>query len=232
MNNDIAIETTTDVASASTDVRTRRAPSEPLKTGTVIWRTLITSLCDVALGAGGAALLWFGGGATIADGSIVSYIVFVLAFSVLLVFRHLASDRRGIAVATVAEVRTDQIVTVCDLVLLVAATGAWMLTDNYFFGWVAVFSAIASLLGTTLQLMLDVVSGRNSDAQRRAGSLLGRRVSALETFRIVLGVTALAVIVLGAEIHEWNPSILNLTVLLVATSMGIAALVSAARNRR
>lgn len=209
------------------------SPSSPsAKRPAIAWRALVTILCDLVIGGGGAALLWFGGNTTIADGHFLNYVVFVLAVTVLLIFRHLATGRRGFAAASVAEVRVDQIVTFADLALLAAICGAWMATGDYFLGWIAVFSAIVLLLATALQLMLDVLSGRNSLAQEREGSLFGSRILALEVFRIALGVAALAVIVVGAEIHEWNPAILNLTVLLAVVPMGLSTLVAAARNRR
>lgn len=202
------------------------------RTSEIGWRALVAVLCDLVIAGGGASILWFGGNATIADAHVLNYVVFVLTITVMLVFRHLAIGRRGLMAASLAEVRIDRVVTLADLALLSAIGGAWFVTGDYFLGWIAVFSALMLLLGTALQLMLDLLSGRNSQAQERGDAGIGSRVLTLEVCRIVLGVVTLTVIIVGAEIHGWNPAILNLTVLLAAVSMGLSTLVATARNRR
>ena len=208
--------------------RVRASSTGGVRFSTVAARVAAIGFCDLLLGFGGAALLWAGGNQTVADGPVTGYLVLVIGMTIVIFLRHLIAGRRSFASGTARDVRVDQIASIVDIVLILGIYVGWKLTDVYFLGWVATFSAITLILSTSLQLMVDITTGRNSNAQHSQHGR-GRHLLSLEVTRIVLGVTALAVTALTADIHRWSTAILNLTVVLTAAALGVASLVTAIR---
>jgi hypothetical protein len=182
-------------------------------------------LCDVAVVAGGAWGMWTSGVTNVVDGPVLEQSAVVLAMALVLVIRHLVSGRDTMAANTVMGLTVDRLLAIAHATLLAGVAVWWRISGEYYLGWLLTFAALVVIVGTALQLLVDVVTGRNARVDSRQERLLARRLTAVESWRIGLGLLGLAALVLSTPIHWWSPMVINLTIILIAIAVGISMLV-------
>jgi hypothetical protein len=180
---------------------------------------IILALDATAVGFGGW-LLWSTGGTTVVSGTIAARIEVVCGVALLFAARSatLRFDRPDVA----ARITIERIVLIAHTLLLAGLITAWHVSDLYFIGWLSTYAALMLLVACALQLLVDLTSGRNFGRESRRTPVLVRRLIALETGRIIVGLAAAAGIALTAPVHAWNSQIINVVMVLSALSIGLA----------
>ncbi|WFR66995.1 hypothetical protein P9139_20935 [Curtobacterium flaccumfaciens] len=182
-------------------------------------------LSDAVVLGGVAVGLWHSGRSTVADGPASLHLALVAGIGLVVVVRQCIHRAPVLARRNPRAVRTDRIVTAADLVGLVALCAVWRLGGSYFTGWLTAAAGSLVIGVVPVQLIADVVTGRNDTGD-------GRRFVTPETLRLLLIVVGFAALFLTADVHQWRVAIIDLVLLLGAGGAGLGTVVHAVLARR
>jgi hypothetical protein len=184
-------------------------------------RVLLALVCDAVIVLGGAVLLWDSGVQTVVDGALLPQLALVLGSGVLFALRRWALGRPRGARDVRAVGRERASVATGGLVLVTAFT-VWVVSGEYFVGWIATYASVVIGVDSLLRLLVDVTTRRNPRSGR-AERLVAARAVALETWRLALVVLAVVGFILTRPIHGWSPVIVDPLLLIVAITIGAGA---------
>lgn len=187
-----------------------------------VWWIVPAAAADIALATSGPLILWHNGGETVLSGPAAGIVLFCATLVLLLVVRAGLTGRLAQFSPPPLGTGGELTLVVIDIAGLVGSCAWWLLSGDYLIGWISLYCAVLVGVTSPLQLLADLLVGRNEVAGRRAdrGSLF------LSAARVVAGVTAVVVIALTAAVHEWGSAVLNPLILLVLIALGVSSLLS------
>jgi len=183
-------------------------PAKPIFTD-ARFRVPTTVLIDVALVSGSATVLWNSGGTTVINGSwLQQMLCIVLAGACIAVRQGLGAAHRTSGHGVIS-VGTERLIAISDVVVLAATIGVWMLSQQYYIGWLAAFGALTLVLASGYQFLsarITAPTRRIHDARRQRVSA---RLASLPSLRVMTGAAGLGALIGTADIHEWNLDIIT-----------------------
>ncbi|PZF57689.1 hypothetical protein DEJ23_05980 [Curtobacterium sp. MCSS17_008] len=186
------------------------------------------TLVDAAFVAVCAALLWINGQTTVIDAPASALVVIVMIGGVFVAVRvGVGSRYTRMTPGVVAAERTTVLV---QLLFLIALVVAWRATGAYELGWGVTFGSVALVVGNALLLMTDVTTASLRDASRQA-RVHARRLASMEVLHIGAALMGVVGTVVTSPIHMWRNEILNGSILIVATAIGLGNAVAALMRR-
>lgn len=186
-----------------------------------ILRTALVVAVDVAAVAGGARWLWDSGVQTTVDGPLLAHLMLVVATASILAIRAQLIGRTEGPTPNRSAVSIDRSVIMIELLAMAILAGWWLTSSQYYLGWQLTYATVLGVVAASLQLLVDVTTGRNRGVPGRFRSLLWQRLSTLEVWRLAWILAAFSVLAATSAIHRWNPSILNPLVLLMAAAIAL-----------
>ncbi|MFJ3394030.1 hypothetical protein [Leifsonia aquatica] len=186
----------------------------------VVWSALVV-FWDAGLVLAGGTLLWLNGGPTVTSGPLPGLALFVAVMVAGLFVRALLPGRPASAEFSLSSVGFERNVIIGDSVVLLATLIAWMATSLYFLGWLAVLGASLLFIGSMVQFLTDVLTGRAS--LRAPGRRIRRHPvrKSLEFARMLGMAWAVVALAVLSPIHAWLEIVLNPLVLMLVIAIGV-----------
>jgi hypothetical protein len=189
--------------------------------------TLIGTIAvDVVAAAGGALLLWNGGGQTVADAPWQTYAILIIGTALLVATRLLLRRRHQLRMLPSTSLLPAVAVAV-ELGIAALLTVWWLVSNSYLVGWVLTYSC-AMLLVNGIFDIFTAVSHRIRPTAIPTGWLRDG-VFVSEAIAGVIGAFV------TAPIHLWRLPVLDTTLLTIATAlaagMAFAWLLTSTANR-
>lgn len=186
---------------------------------TVIFRTTVIALCDLAVVAVGAWVLWNSSATSVVSGPVEDKLLVVLAIALMLTMRHTVSRSTDSLLVTA---RTARAVLWVDLLLAASGVVAWQISGIYYMGWLTTFALMFFILGAGLELLVDVVTSRY-----RASASDRRPSFATEFTRLIVMLGAAVGFTVMSPMHAWDVGFINPLVLMMCVAIGLSVVPAA-----
>lgn len=183
---------------------------------TVIFRSSVIAICDLAVVAAGAWVLWNSSETSVVSGPLDAKLLFVLAIALMLTVRHTVSRSTD---PLLVRSRTARTVLVVELLLAAAGVTAWQLTGIYYVGWITTFALMFFIIGTGFELLVDIVTSRYRSS--------GRASFATELTRLAVVIGAAVGFTLMAPVHAWDIAFINPLILMICLAIGLSVVPAA-----
>lgn len=195
-------------------------------------RTALVLIVDMALAGSAAVTLGAWAGQTSSTWEVIAVTAFVGTLAVFLIVRTVLMGRFSVAGASLLGTGRETLVVYVDVGVLLLLFAVWCVSRQAALGWACLTGSALLLVGSSVQLLLDVVLARN-----RRGRGLRRRTSqqlarSLEMTRLGAGVVSLLVLSLLGTLAGWDPQSLSQLIVFVAVAIGIATLLRTFFPRR
>lgn len=179
---------------------------------------LLTAVLDTAFVAICATMLWWNGRATVMDPPLSALSVILIAGAALVGLRRALSLRRRRGAADPGAMVAERVSIPVQLGILAAVGVIWKVTGDYPLGWGFCFASVATMVGNSLHLLVDVTT-RTETRDSRQSNLHWRRFASIESLHILAALLGIVGMIVAAPIHLWRAEILNGAVLLVAAAV-------------
>lgn len=193
---------------------------------TVIFRSALIALCDLAVVTAGAWILWSSSATSVVSGPAEDNLFFILVTALTLSVRHTVSRS-----ADSVHVRSHmaRVTLVTDLFLAAALFIAWQATGIYYLGWLTTFALMFFVIGTGFQLLVDVVTSRNRKVSGSQNAPRSRKkVSfATELTRLVGIVGAVIGFAYMSPVHGWDIAFINPLIMMLVVAIGLSVVPAA-----
>jgi hypothetical protein len=183
---------------------------------TVIFRSSVIAICDLAVVTAGAWVLWNSSETSVVSGPLEDKMLFVLVTALLLTVRHTVSRSTN---PLLVRSRTAWTVLVVELLLAAAGVTAWQLTGIYYVGWITTFALMFFIIGTGFELLVDIVTSRYRSS--------GRASFATELTRLAVVIGAAAGFTLMAPVHAWDIAFIHPLLLMICSAIGLSVVPAA-----
>ena len=215
--------------------RTRTGTRTAMRTATGACVGLAVAALDLVTSTSVAGILWVTGRTSVIDPPLVALLAAVVVGGFLVALRLLMLRWFLLRTGAGGPLLVERTTIAAWVVLLAGGAVWWRVSGVYELGWGTAFAAVAALVGSTLLLLCDVLTGsrRRGTVPGTTGSVSARWTGSVELLHIGAAAAGVVGIVVTAPIHEWRGDVLNGSILVVGAvvATGRAAL-TLPRSRR
>lgn len=217
--------------SAARQVQVRQHAREPQLAGPTL-RTGLVLIVDVAIVASGAFTL--GTWTEQASGAweVLAAAAFVGVTAILLLVRTVLAGRLSAGGASLLGAVREGLVVYGDIVGLVLLFTVWAILRQAEFAWACLVGASMLLVGSSVQLLLDVVLARNRPAPGLRRHSSRRLARSLEATRLAAAVVSMLVLTLVGALDGWDAQSVSELLVLTSLAIGISTLLRTRLPRR
>lgn len=195
-------------------------------------RTGLVLIVDVAIVASGALILGAWTEQASGAGEVLAAAAFVGATAILLLVRTLLAGRLSADGASLLGAVRERLVIHGDIVGLALLFTVWAILRQTDLARACLVGASMLLVGSSVQLLLDVVLARNKPASGLRRHVSRPLARSLEAIRLAAGVVSMLVLTLLGVLDGWDAQSLSELLVLTSLAIGIPTLLRTRLPRR